>query len=186
MSRHSPGIEIERVFLLRGMPPLPATDDVLHIEQGYFEPGAAVAAGFGEEEGRVRRTTDRLGCRRHFLTRKRGSGLVREEDEREIDEAAFERLWGETGARRIVKDRHRIAAADLVWEVDRFDDPPIVLAEVELPSADHPVAIPDWLEGWIEREVTEEPAYRNSAIAFRLASRPRGEPLQDRGGASQQ
>lgn len=186
MSEGSPGLEIERVFLLRGMPPLPEAVEVLRIEQGYFDADAGAVAGVGEEEGRVRRTTDRLGRRRHFLTRKRGSGLVREETEREIDETAFGRLWAQTGSRRIVKDRHRIAEADLVWEIDRFEAPPIVLAEVELPSADHPVAIPDWLEGWIEREVTEEPAYRNSAIAFRLADRPHGEPRQEPGGASRQ
>lgn len=171
MSESPHGIEIERVYLLRGMPPLPAPVEVIRIEQGYFDARAGASAGVGAEEGRVRRTVDREGRRRHFLTRKRGHGLVREEDEREIDEPTFERLWSETGSRRIVKDRHRIAAAELVWEIDRFEEPPIVLAEVELPAADHSVEIPGWLEGWIEREVTEDPAYRNSAIAFRLAGR---------------
>ncbi len=170
MSDLTPGLEIERVFLLRGMPTLPRAEDVLQIEQGYFDADAGAVAGVGAEEGRVRRTTDREGRRRHFLTRKRGNGLVREEVEREIDDAAFDRLWAATGRRRIEKVRHRIPEADLVWEVDRFEAPPIVLAEVELPSTDHPVSIPAWLEGWIIREVTEDPAYRNSAIAFRLAN----------------
>ena len=170
MSEATPGLEIERVFLLRGMPSLPKSADMIRIEQGYFEAQAGDSAGVGAEEGRVRRTVDRDGRRRHFLTRKRGSGLVREEEEREIDEATFERLWRETGYRRIIKDRHRVPEGDLVWEIDRFETPPIVLAEVELPSVDRAVAIPAWLEGWIEREVTEDPAYRNSAIAFRLAS----------------
>jgi adenylate cyclase len=170
MSGAAAGLEIERVFLLRGMPPLPNPEEILRIEQGYFDADAGAIAGVGAEEGRVRRTVDREGRRRHLLTRKRGSGLVREEVEREIDDATFDRLWDATGRRRIEKVRHRIPEADLVWEVDRFEAPPIVLAEVELPSADHPVSIPAWLEGWIVREVTEDPAYRNSSIAFRLAN----------------
>jgi adenylate cyclase len=171
MTSPSPGLEIERVFLLRGMPPLPTPHDVVRIEQGYFDAEAGGRAGVGTEEGRVRRTTDREGRRRHFLTRKHGSGLVRTESEREIDSATFEALWDETGRRRILKDRHRIAESDLFWEVDRFEEPAIVLAEIELPSVDREIVIPPWLEGWIVREVTEDPAYRNSAIAFGLAGR---------------
>ncbi len=171
MSPPAPNLEIERVFLLRGMPPLPDPHEVLRIEQGYFDADAGAMAEVGAEEGRVRRTTDRDGRRGHFLTRKKGSGLVREEHEREIDAHVFEALWTETGRRRIVKDRHRVADADLLWEVDRFEEPPIVLAEVELPSVDWQVEIPPWLEGWIVREVTDDPAYRNSAIAFGLAGR---------------
>lgn len=174
MSTSTPGLEIERVFLLRGLPPLPTPHEILRIEQGYFDAEAGNRAGVEAEEGRVRRTTDREGRRRHYLTRKHGVGLVRTEVEREIDSATFEMLWGETGRRRIVKDRHRLADADLVWEVDRFEAPPIVLAEVELPSVDREIVIPGWLEGWIVREVTEDPAYRNSAIAFGLAERRDG------------
>lgn len=171
MSSSNPSLEIERVFLLRGMPPLPEPHEVVRIEQGYFDAKAGGFAGVGAEEGRVRRTTDREGRTRHFLTRKRGTGLVREEDERAIDATVFEALWAKTGRRRIVKDRHRIAEADLVWEVDRFEEPVIVLAEIELPSVERAITIPEWLEGWVVREVTDDPSYRNSAIAFGLAGR---------------
>lgn len=169
MSGTGPHLEIERVFLLRGMPPIPEPSEVLRIEQGYFDAAGAAQAGLAAEEGRVRRTTDLHGRVRHFLTRKRGSGLVREEEEREIAPELFDALWAATGDRRLRKDRHRVAHDGLVWEIDRFEQPEIVLAEAELPCADHPLAIPGWLVPWIEREVTEEPAYRNSAIAFRLA-----------------
>jgi CYTH domain-containing protein len=56
---------------------------------------------------------------------------------------------------------------DRVWEVDRFLGLPVVLAECELPSADAPLSVPPWLAPWIDREVTEEPAYRNYELARR-------------------
>ena len=55
--------------------------------------------------------------------------------------------------------------SDLVWEIDEFLDHPLVLAEVELPSETYDVQVPAWLEPHIEREVTEEPAFRNYHLA---------------------
>jgi CYTH domain-containing protein len=47
--------------------------------------------------------------------------------------------------------------------VDEFHSPHagLILAEVELPTADHPVALPSWLG----EEVTGNPAYYNSTLA---------------------
>lgn len=158
------GLEIERVFLLRGMPPLPPAEEVWEIEQGYL-PRTRTADGGWTTEGRLRRVRS-AGRTRCFLTRKRGEGLVREETEREIPEAEFERRWGETAERRLRKVRHRVRSHGNLWEIDRFLDLPLVLAEVELPHPDAVVAPPPWLSPWIVREVTEDPRYRNSALAF--------------------
>ena len=46
----------------------------------------------------------------------------------------------------------------------------LVMAEVELPSVECPLSIPSWLEGWIVREVSEDPRYRNSELARRIAA----------------
>ena len=63
----------------------------------------------------------------------------------------------------------------LTWEVDAFEGADLVLAEVELPSADTPVTPPAWLAPHVVREVTEEPAYRNFEVARRLGlGRPPG------------
>jgi CYTH domain-containing protein len=40
-----------------------------------------------------------------------------------------------------------------------------VLAELELPDADHPIAVPEWLAPVLVREVTGEREYANSNLA---------------------
>jgi len=156
-------LEIERVYLLRAMPDLPEGAESWAIEQGYLPP----AARGGDLEGRLRRITDGAGRRRHLLTRKQGVGLVRVEEEREISAEAFERDWPRTRGRRLRKTRHRVEHGGLVWEVDRFESLELVLAEVELPATDTVIDLPAWLAAQIEREVTEEPAYRNFELARR-------------------
>ena len=84
-----------------------------------------------------------------------------------IDAATFEREWPRTEGMRLRKIRTRITEGDRVWEIDRFLDLPVALAECELPAADAPLTIPPWLAPYVEREVTEEPAFRNSALARR-------------------
>lgn len=158
-------VEIERVFLLRAVPdPLPE-GEVWHIEQGYLPPAGGPDAG--TLDGRLRRIEHPDGRVEFVHTLKRGLGLVREEVERSIDAATFEREWPRTAGMRLRKVRTRITEGDRVWEVDRFLDLPVALAECELPSADAPLTIPAWLAPYVEREVTDEPAFRNSALAKR-------------------
>jgi CYTH domain-containing protein len=157
--------EIERVFLLRAVPdPLPA-GEVWKIDQGYLPPSGG--AGAMAIDGRLRRIEHADGRVEFVHTVKRGVGLVREETERAIDAATFEREWPRTEGMRLRKVRTRIAEGALTWEIDRFLGLPVALAECELPSADAPLEIPAWLAPFIEREVTEEPAFRNSALARR-------------------
>ncbi len=56
-----------------------------------------------------------------------------------------------------------------LWEVDEFagENAGLVVAEIELPSADTEFARPDWTG----REVTDEPRYYNLALADRPYSR---------------
>lgn len=156
-------VEIERVFLLSAIPPAMPAGEAWRIEQGYLP--AAGESGPGGLEGRLRRIEQADGCVRYVHTLKRGFGLVREEVEREIDRATFEREWPRTAGRRLRKERTRVPEAGLVWEVDRFLDLPVILAECELPSVDAQLGIPAWLAPVVVREVTDDPAYRNSALA---------------------
>lgn len=162
-------LEIERSFLLRGMPALPTHTDTpiatLRMTQGYLPENARETIGI---EGRLRRIEHADGRIELRHTVKSGFGLVRSEVERDIDAAEFDRLWPLTEGRRVSKTRHCVPFGDLVWEIDRFDGIDLVLAEVELPSADTPSPVPDWLAPHIVREVTEEPEYRNSQIALRI------------------
>lgn len=158
------GREVERVWLLDGMPEVPASHELWRIEQGYLvsEPGVDPSKAV---EGRLRRTTLPDGSCEFTHTLKRGMGLVREERERSITSEEFEALWPRTEGRRLRKDRFRVHEGGMVWEIDRFLDFDLRLAEVELPDPGTPVEPPDWLQPRILREVTEEPAFRNYEIA---------------------
>ena len=169
--------EIERVYLLRALPtPLPR-GEVWRIDQGYLPPRSTVNDGDSHSpgapiaphqlEGRLRRITHSDGSVEHIHTVKSGIGLVREEIERGIDAETFAREWPRTIGRRLEKVRTRISVGDRLWEIDQFTQIPLVLAECELPSADAPLEIPDWLAPFIVREVTEEPAFRNAELALR-------------------
>ena len=137
--------------------------EALEIEQGYL-PGATVRE-------RLRRAVGPRGatCTR---TVKLGTGLVRAEFEEEMPPSEFERLWPLTEGARLRKRRYRVPENELVWEIDEFLDRELWLAEVELPAADTEVVVPEWLEPWLEREVTDDPRYANVRIA--LTSRPAG------------
>ncbi|MSQ90870.1 MAG: hypothetical protein EXS01_05695 [Phycisphaerales bacterium] len=177
------GLEIERVWLLRGLPQLPADHAVWKLEQGYLVSGTAEAAGGDPRapEGRLRRTLLPDGREEFHFNTKRGTGLIRQEREEAIDSVTFEKWWGQTIGRRLRKLRHRVGDGPLTWEIDEFLDLPLVLAELELPAADCPVCIPSWLEGWILHEVTHDPSYRNFNLAARgMPSSPSAATIENR------
>jgi CYTH domain-containing protein len=171
-----PPLEIERTYLLARLPDLPPSCTQLRIEQGYLpdpEPR-------GDEqilEGRIRRTVYPDGRVKCTHTIKRGTGLVRTEEEREIDVAEFEQHWSATEGRRLRKIRHKVPVGARTWEVDQFLDVELVMAEIELESAEEQVELPAWLADCVLEDVTETPAYRNFNLALRLG---RGEGLPPR------
>ncbi|MCC6931093.1 MAG: CHAD domain-containing protein [Gemmatimonadaceae bacterium] len=152
------GLEIERKYLLRGMPhPMPEAT-VKEIEQGYL-PGERLLE-------RVRRVRVRVGeSERYFRTVKLGTGLVRTEIEEECGRDVFDVLWPLTEGKRVRKRRHVVADGALNWEVDEFTDRELVLAEIELPAAGITTEFPAWLMAHVERDVTDDPAYVNANLA---------------------
>ena len=167
MSTAHPPLEIERVYLLSALPSLPAGARAYRIEQGYLpDPDPETVPGEGTiVEGRIRRTVAPDGTVRRFHTIKKGEGLVRTEIERELTEAEFNASWDQTAGRRISKVRHKVDVGDLTWEIDVFDDLDLLMAEVELPTADTAVDLPAWLTEHVVRELTEDARYRNFALA---------------------
>ncbi len=179
----SPPLEIERSFLLRGMPVLPRMPcmppqaiERLWFTQGYLPlrgdgvvrpaaAGDAAQAATPILEGRLRRIERADGTVEHRHTVKTGVGLVRTEVERAIDSAEFDAAWPATAGRRLSKTRFRVREGEFTWEIDRFDGFDLVLAEVELPDPAAVALPPAWLAPWIVREVTDEPAYRNFELA---------------------
>jgi len=150
-------VEIERKFLLSALPEMPGVRDVLEIEQGYI-PGRAL-------QERLRRQRHRDGTVRCYRTVKLGSGIERLELEDETTQEIFEHLWVLTEGRRLRKRRHLVPAAAGTWEVDEFTDRVLFLAELELPTRDTAVVIPDWLAAVLVRDVTDDGTYSNSRLA---------------------
>jgi adenylate cyclase len=62
----------------------------------------------------------------------------------------------------IKKKRYKIPFAGLVWEVDVFEgkNKGLVIAEVELKSADQIIKLPDW----VGKEVTRDRRFRNANL----------------------
>jgi CYTH domain-containing protein/CHAD domain-containing protein len=155
-------VEIERKYLLRALPDRVQGAEAIEIEQGYLP-------GSGPRE-RLRRSVGARGTR-YTRTVKLGTGVVRAEFEEQLGQLEFERLWPGCADARLRKRRYRVPDGAIVWEIDEFLDRPLVLAEVELPTADFAVEIPDWLAPYLVREVTDESAFSN----LRLACEPRSD-----------
>jgi CYTH domain-containing protein len=151
----TPGRELERKFVLSEIPFELSGYPASEIRQGYL------AIGADGSEVRIRRRGERCS-----LTAKRGSGLARDEEELDLDDDEFDRLWPLTAGRRVEKTRYEIPAdGDLVIELDIYagELDGLITAEIEFGSDDQArrFATPDWLGA----EVTENDAYKNRRLA---------------------
>ncbi len=151
------GREIERKYLLRGLPADVSQHPSVIIDQGYV-PGTAVRE-------RVRRTQSGSTLR-YFRTIKVGSGIERFEFEEETTDTFFVAVWPLTEGHRVRKRRYNIPSGDKIWEVDEFlDRDAFFLAEIELERADEPVSPPSAIAAVIVREVTDEPGFSNYRLS---------------------
>lgn len=155
-SRKGAPREIERKYLLSGIPPEVRGRPYARLEQGYV-PGEAIIE-------RVRKKVDGAGTR-YFRTVKLGRGIERIEIEERISASLYSALFALTEGKRVKKRRYAIEEDGLVWELDVFTDRELVLCEVELESADRRPTLPAWLEPFVVREVTDEDTYVNANLA---------------------
>ena len=156
-------LEIERKYRLAA-PPDPRAlayygAEAYRIEQLYLvKPPAG---------RRIRRIERPDGTVEHRFTRKTHlRDLVREEQEHEIDIAAYDAYLEEADPDRqpIRKVRYVVPHGEQRLEVDVFEEPPgLVLVEVELRSEAEPVSLPGWLGE--HRDVSADPAYANASLA---------------------
>lgn len=149
-------LEIERKYLLSALPPICIGRDAVEIDQGYL-PGERLIE-------RLRRKRTREGVT-YVRTVKLGTGIARIEVEEPCTEEVFAQLWPLTEGRRLTKRRYAIEEGERIWEIDEFTDRELFLAEVELPTEETEVVIPEWLSPLLEREVTGEDAYVNANLA---------------------
>ena len=149
-------VEIERKYLLLGLPEVCNGAAPLRLEQGYL-PGKRLIE-------RVRKSVNGASTT-YRRTVKLGAGIERIEVEEDCSPEVFDALYALTEGKRVVKKRYCVTEGDLVWEIDAFTDRDLFLAEVELPSVDAEVRLPDWLAPLVVREVTDEDAFVNANLA---------------------
>lgn len=143
-------IEIERKFLVLN-DGWRTTDGVLY-RQGYLNRDKLRTV-------RVRQAGDQA-----FLTIKgKTTGISRTEFEYPIPVAEAQDLLGLCDGSLIEKIRHKVTYAGLLWEVDEFlgDNAGLVVAEVELTSAEQAIELP----AWVGVEVSNDPKYYNSNLS---------------------
>lgn len=155
------GIEIERKFTVTGDGWRAAAERVQPMAQGYLNTLAAIEGGGQRASVRVR-----IEGERAFLNLKsRESGHTRQEFDYPVPVEDARQLLALCVGGRIEKRRHYVHHGGHLWEVDEFlgDNAGLVVAELELASADEAYARPDWLG----EEVTEQQRYYNLALAER-------------------
>lgn len=142
--------EIERKFLV----------DENKLSGLNFLSAEKISQGYLSREPTVRvRLTDKRAC----LTIKSATdGITRLEFEYEIPPADAEQLLELCGQDILKKIRRKIFHGGHLWEVDFFSGrhEGLIVAEVELKSADEVVELPDW----VTREVSDDPRYFNSNL----------------------
>lgn len=145
-------LEIERKFLIKSPQWRSLAGQGCLIRQGYLSDQP-------ERTVRVRVSGDQA-----WLTIKgKTQGIERLEMEYDIPVSEAMQLLDQLCLKPLIeKYRYRIAQADLIWEIDEFlgENAGLLVAELELKSADQQFDRPDWLG----TEVSHEPRYFNSAL----------------------
>ena len=145
------GVEIERKFLVADDSVLAGLSGLV-IRQGYL-------SRVPERTVRIRRKGDR-----GFVTIKgANTGATRSEWEYEIPPDDADQMLDLCEAPVLDKTRYTVEVAGRTWEVDVFRgaNAGLVMAEVELESADADVTIPSWAG----LEVTDDPRYYNANLS---------------------
>ncbi len=145
------GVEIERKFLVKNNGWQAGHPQGKRYRQGYLcvDRGRTVRVRLEGDEGRL-------------TVKGSARGASRAEYEYAVPRQDAEEMLALCLRPIIEKTRYKIQYGGLTWEVDVFDgdNQGLVVAEVELPSEDHPVELPPW----VGEEVTHDPRYANARL----------------------
>jgi len=155
------GIEIERKFILLADDWRAAAHEIVTMTQGYLNDLAMVGSGAMNTSVRVRIEGDT--ARLNIKSRELGS--TRQEFDYAIPMDDARALLALCIGGIIDKRRHLVEHAGHQWEIDEFlgANAGLVVAEIELASADEAFARPHWLGA----EATHAQRYYNLALASR-------------------
>jgi adenylate cyclase len=151
---HVSSREIERKFLIKGLPPQILRSRHFQLAQGYLA---------NETGGRHVRLRKKRGVM--SLTFKVGRGVAREEREIRLSPKQFAILWPATRGRRLRKTRYEVPWKNLKIEIDIYHgrNDGLMVAEVEFPNqASRRKFKPP---RWFGREITGEKRYSNVRLA---------------------
>lgn len=161
-----PPLEIERKYLIR-YPDLAYLDSVctkkVEMVQTYLQ---------GTEGGssrRVRKSTVNGVTYYRKNSKQKINGTTRIEKQGDLTEREYNILLGFADPKRqpIHKTRWCVPFGELVAEIDVFDFwTDRAICEVELPTEDTPVALPEFLH--VIRDVTDDTRYTNAALAYEI------------------
>ena len=144
-------MEIERKYLVSGIPDNIDSYPCRFIEQGYLNTAPVV---------RVRRDNDN-----YYLTYKGGGMMAREEYNLPLTKESYEHMRPKADGILISKTRYLIPFETYTIELDVFDAPyeGLILAEVEFPdeSSANSFTAPDWFG----EDVTFSKIYHNSTLS---------------------
>lgn len=152
-------IEIERKFLVTNDGWRDAAHAVVPMAQGYLNDLGAVQSGAQKASVRVRVQ----GELAYLNIKSRELGHTRQEYEYPVPVADARALLELCVGGLVDKRRHLVRVGAHLWEVDEFlgENAGLVVAEIELASADEAFVRPDW----IGAEVTDQSRYYNLALA---------------------
>jgi CYTH domain-containing protein len=163
-------IEIERKFLLKGLPDKKPTD-IIKINQWYLK----------NDEGvweRIRSWDSNTNGKKWIHTIKtRISDMSNIEEEKEVTEKeflAFQRKCHSkiNQGRSIIKERRIYIDGENKWEIDLFKSGcQLVIAEVEIPTEDYELAIPEFIEKKNLMEVTGLKQFSNRSLANKVKTK---------------
>lgn len=168
-------LEIERKFLIQSTPPFHAMIEHYAIKQGVLMLQEHRSLRIRIDEVIV--SSNRFikpGTKTATLCLKIShSNTTRREYEYNVDLDEAEDLLSQTKCHNIEKDRYWIPGEYFpgeswpdgrreMWELDIFSglNSGLMIAEIELPSEDTKIKIPDW----IGKEVTNDPRYLNTSL----------------------
>jgi len=160
-------IEIERKFLLKAMPDI-LPIEIIRIDQFYFKNRDGVWE-------RVRQYDSNVNGKKWVHTiKKRINELSNEEIEKDIPQKDFDKFkkkcyGNKLNARHIRKERWIYPDGDLKWEVDLFkDNYHLIIAEIEIPSEDYDLVLPDFINKKSLLEVTGMKQFSNRSLSIKL------------------
>jgi len=148
-------VEIERKFLVAGDGWRVEASRAVPMRQGYL----VELGGRASVRVRLEGALAKLNIKAAVV------GAARAEYEYDIPVAEAEEMLATLCSGLVLKTRHYVERDGLTWEIDVFEgtNAGLVVAEVELTTADQEFPRPAWLG----RELTAEQRYYNHALAKR-------------------